>query len=232
MNRYLLLIIAIGILFSCDAGRRNPLPSECIGIDPCEFKDVSVIDIQNADFANIYFKYGYSNTGKKISSFSGNGVISSHSQYPNGIALNNTMFNHIYFYSTPQMNPKDSIGSFIYRNNQPTNVTICKLKVLVNGNFSADDSRIKIIRSREFGSIKYAQHYTYNYLIFNDANSQINFNGVCGVSTVLTSPANYFHHLYFYSKEGNLADENNVFSKIIYKNTRSEKININNIVVR
>lgn len=229
MTRKLIyLILASATFIGCVPGSSRPTIPQCE--DQCSTKDVAMFDIENVDTQKIYFLYGYSDSGSFPYPQLQQGEIEARSMHTTGIPFNNAKFNHFYFFSNPLRREQDLIARFVIRNTQPSSTTICKIKVRHNGNFNSADNRFLITNTTNNASYRYAQ--SPNWQNFNISSMQSYDFGGCGQTRLNTSSSEYFHHLYFFAGTSENNGNNTLLSRIIYFNTNSEKINLNNIVIK
>lgn len=235
MKKVTLLIFVFSIFLSgcfLDPGHPSPPPS-CS--DPCPNTDFSMMNIQNIDNVTIYVKYLNTSDGSYI--IPNSSMISTSIAPNSSIKLNfrNDNFNHFYFYSNNTYTSE--IGKFILANVQPLYSTMCNLRIRLNGNFTSAESNLLVTNSKNKTvciretQIPYPGWAFWN-LSFPSVGTSEQLNG-CTTHSFTSPSATNFEHIYFYQTSVCTdASENNNLSKLIFLNTKSEKINLPNIVIR
>ena len=224
--------LSVLLLFS-SCGNRSQGSESPTCSDPCPNIDYSMMNLQNIDSSPIYIKYLNTSNGEYI--IPNTAMIETVINSGSELSLNfrNDNFNHFYFYRNSTFT--NEIGKLIVLNTQPLYSTICNIKLRISGNFSPSESNLNITNTiNKKVCVKSAQFGDWHFwnLSFPTTGSSNQMN-VCKTINIPSSSATNFHHIYFFDSDNcSNASEINNLSKVIYRNTKSEKININNIALR
>ncbi len=229
------------LLFLCIVIAGCGTPSQFITSCTKPAIDFTWFRAKNLDQAKIYMKYTATSSGNIIANVSGMKLDSIMPGQTDSFELrsDNDNFNHYYFYT--DRNASQEIGKLILKNTNPTNFGIPIVNLKNTGSFTSSESHLNVstlIYNRSY-CVRYIQVFDWQRWLFNypspgpsesAAISPINCTEVVILSTVL--PTDKFQHLYFYNNSRDCnAPITSEDGRIIYRNTKSAKINIPKIFV-